>query len=565
MQVFQLSHQGATPAPAADGHALWQAQSGVFFRLHPDHTTPGDSGYRVFNPRNLRLEHPPARIGLRAPVNTANVDTVTHAVTLFRALPNGDTRVTGHDIFRFDFTVNERGVLNCETVTRLTRGGGRKQLPVYVPSRDVVVFLQQLTDGLHHLSMVPAAGGPTTVVLPGQNFDLRHPRLLNADEILVAANPQGSFRRYRLSLSDRTLQPAIAPDDRQLQDQPSADEQVMLAAVGTTEGAVPALLSVPRSYQLAQIVALVAAHNPQVNQRRALLAAALLEAVDAGPIRAPSSDFAAHYARTEGAFLSPSGSFDDAMLQASFRHGFQAMVADYLDRDRSGRLQPAGKLRAEIARDALLAEINAQQALAATLFFEQQTASELRHVHLERVRLLNADAKRMRQLFADGHATRHDLLAATRVVAAAEADLQRVQEQLSYSAERLRAVCGLGSGAPLRLDDEPYALARFAAPPPAEWRTRALLNHPRLHSAAAQLSLAFAAPDALREHLPRDIAAGYINAHVRGDSWSQQSNVRSLRDIRDALRISHELAQEQLILIRITPTWRGRRRRVRRR
>lgn len=478
---FRLDASGATPLnrELVRNEDLWDEGMAVFFRLGVDPLAPaGAIQHLYFNPRELRLTPVMAAPASCTDLAAAGLD----RFSLYRAVPPPGGG--GLEIYRFDFSLGADGHLVAEGRLQLTTGGNCS-LPVPLPDGATVVYLQTRADGRRHLLAVSRDGGEPRAVIPRQDFEVALPRLLPDGGLLVAADPEGFFRLYRLDLATgkRTVwnQPPPAP---------VAGGEVVLGCRFTEGAVIPAVFRLPAAYDLRTVLALVAAHNPAINRRRALLAAALIEARQLGMVRPPDPAWGAAYAPADGRF--GQGLMTGDGLAESLANGQFGLVQSLLDGGRMSPLDEAGALRAGIAHDVLLDETNLRLAEAAELYYQARAGEAALQIHLQL-----RDNARQRETYVDtlharGEALAVDQLEVRQAVAQAEADLALDRQRLDYQRARLRELCNLPAGTELPFTADSFQAEQVEAPDFQALRQLALLNHPRLRAARRALVAAFA-------------------------------------------------------------------------
>lgn len=404
--------------------------------------------------------------------------------SLFRAVPAGGSFAGGPiplDVFRFDFSV-AAGVVTPGTQVRLTSDGGNG-LPVATHGGARVAFLHR--DGDHaRLMDVDRDGGGRRELLPTLRGGIANLRR-SGDQLVFASDQDGPWQLFHCGEDGG----AVAPWDGESFQTAGVEPGVTLAFALADGQLRPRVLEIPASLGLREIAALVEARNPAVLRRRALLAAALIEAQELDLANLPTLNFGLLYNPVVGVFTDPVG-FSGDYLAAGVVRALVGVSQPLLDWDRNHALSAAGAVRAEIARDVLAEELNRQQAEAAATLIACQAVDQL----LDQDRRLLAVAKRaaaeVGKLASRGLAGRVQELAAAQELALRSGELASNEAWQRVLMDRLKGLCGLDATCTSRpaeavawdavsLDDYP-ALLRVA-----------MLNHPRMRAARGVLREAF--------------------------------------------------------------------------
>jgi outer membrane protein TolC len=321
---------------------------------------------------------------------------------------------------------------------------------------------------------------------------------------------------------------------------------------------VPAVYRLPAAYDLRTVLALVAAHNPAINRRRALLAASLIEARRLGVARLPDPSWGAAYAPADGRF--GQGLVTGDCLAESLACGQFGLVQPLLDGGRMPPLDGAGALRAGIAHDVLLDEINLRLAEAAELYYQARALEASGQIHVQLLENARRRESYVGTLHERGEALAVDQLETRQAVAQAEADLALDRQRLDYQRARLRELCNLPAGSELPFTADSFQAEMVGAPDFQELRQLALLNHPRLRAARRALVAAFAdaaASDRARPESFLSLAQGqsrrpatdplddYVARSLSGrlpsaDSPDRAQGAQHWQAVREAMRLDEE-------------------------
>lgn len=479
--AFTVSPSGATPLTAPDAADAWREEVVIFLALE---RAEGTAMY-LLDPRRMRLE--PVQDGTCA---------VHRGVLVGKALGIRDSAL---EVFRFDFTIAGADVTLAAHV-RLTSDGGNA-LPVALPTSGSVVYAHRLDDQRTRLMRLDADGSAPRPLLAQQEFDARHVRA-DGDGVVFAANRDGAYRLYRYDLASGAMKPWEITT-------PVGDERAAVVFALGAEGFAPQVAEVPAELSLALVAALVEARNPAVMRRRALLAAALIEAHQLRLANLPTISLGAFYTPVVGVFTDPVGFSGDYLAEGVMR-GLIGVMQPLLEWDRNHALSEAGRMRATIARDALAEELNHQQAEAALAFVSYQAL----HLRLVQDRALLAVAERAAAAHAHqqaaGQAGNEQRLLVEQELAARQAEVASDERWLRVQLDRLKGLCGLAASCPSVPLTAPTPWEEAAVDDYPVLLRSALLNHPRLRAAHGALREAFFAGQAGSRYRPSlALSAGY--------------------------------------------------------
>ena len=397
-------------------------------------------------------------------------------VQVVRALPFNRRSGDQLQVVRFDFRLAD-GVLRPAGLVRLTTAATQDTLPTLAGAEGGMVAYVATDDVANHhrLMTVPLAGGEPRQALPDQRGEVRLPRRLPDGDILVAGDAAGFFQPQRWTPGSDTLRPFTAAVPS-----PTPAGGVVLATTGNAGRLEAKLLRLPERVDLPTVLSLVAARNLAVNQRRALLAAALLEARRERLAHLPTFTASISHTPASGLLVAGTGIATGDVLATGLSRGLLGLIQPLLDFNRVEALAEAGRVRAEIAADVVEQELNdqlvdaAEHYLRACMFarmipFDDQLVTESRQRR-----------KRTGLRTAQGIAVRGDVLEAEQELELLTARAAHHRERLAYHRNRVLELCCLPVDATLPFACERY---RFEEAPPAgfhELRRIALLNHPRV-------------------------------------------------------------------------------------
>lgn len=488
--LFSLAPSGITElsGPLRQEHLL-DGTVAIFLNVPPG--LAGETGERhYFDPRKLRLFSMDAR---GTGKNGSDIVRVSESrFSIVRSLP-GEKKRAGEagprGLYRFDFAMDKQGDPRPLGSTPLT-AGPVDFMPAVLPSCDRVYYLRK-EEEKNRLMSVDLKGGTGRPALFFQDFDIANLCRLPADGILFSANPEGHFRPYTLEDGCRGGRgnvvrlfkpplPAAAMTSRHIfvSRDPSGSEP-------------PRLVRLPEVVDLPAVCALVEAHNPHVNKKRALLGAALIDAKQARLANWPSLNWGLFYTPAVGIFLDDPISTSGDFLAEGISRGILGLVQPLLDFKRNSSLEQAKLFRAKVAHYAVLNEINQRIAEAAELYVEAVYLERLLSVEEALGAVLGERRQYYENLRSFGESTLSQLLAADQVISGIDSEGAFHRDRLSFLKSRLKELCGLPEYLPLELEGERVALGGYVPEPLAMMRHTALMEHPTMKAAAAVMTRAF--------------------------------------------------------------------------
>jgi outer membrane protein TolC len=552
-QVFAAEQGRVRPLAAPQtGQELLGEEKIVFFQMT---AADGSTTAALYlSPRDLALR----------PVNELAAGrgdaTITSGglIRVWRALAPA-SRLTGRHrtVTCLEFRADARGEIHFERSRQFGADGPLESMPLPLPGGRLVAYLAE-ENGRHRLMIMDAQGGGRRAMLGEQAYDVLYPRLLPGGELVCAANPEGDYRLYEVvecgmrsrrltgpshlecgikksgrgekgeavggSGNDLVSEGASGRDARAprecalapLEQMPAgeAPERYALATVGEGGRLEASVITLDGNYGLAQLLALTEAHNLAINQKRALLTAALLEADLARLANWPTLDWGLFYTPRVGVLMGKPQMTSGDFLAEGIARGLLGVTQPLLDYRRNSALGEAARWRARIAADSVQNEINERLGEAAELYFEARYLQRL--LALDEALLANTDRRiaRTQALRERAEATTVQMLAARQVREGIAAEQAFHRDRLEFLKKRIKEVCGLPEAAPLELRPEEFRFEEWEPAPLETLRARALLNHPQMKAAAAALSQAFYLEQSGPETRP-EAALGATYGHSR--------------------------------------------------
>ncbi|HYE05572.1 MAG TPA: TolC family protein [Planctomycetota bacterium] len=456
--AFRLGDGGAdqVDAPAQDG--LSDEALAVFFVCTRDDRRE----ILLFDPRSFSLTALSPEGG---------------KVSIARALASSLRGDHGLDVHRFDFALADGGP-KAAGHARLT-DHGHAALPLVWPEREVVVFADDRSG--NRLMAVPVGGGaarPLTEDAFGASFAAR--RALDGGLIFAGGPGEGAYRLWRLSPGDAAPTPYEATAD-------AAPPTHVLSFAERDGRLEPVLLDVPRRPDLAALAALVEARNPAISRRRALLAAALIEARQARLALRPTLHTGVYWSPEHGIAVSPG--FTGDVLAEGLARGVVGLVQPLLDWKRIDALADGALSRAEVARAVLDLEIETRLGETLEHAWAARAWNDAVARDAEAVAAAETAASATQARRDGGAAGPVETAVAARDLAAAIARRDLNARQLALHCDELRRLAALGPEAPIAADALPAAPDEIR--PYADLRRLAELNQPRLRAARHALIEAF--------------------------------------------------------------------------
>jgi outer membrane protein TolC len=478
--VFAATLNGLSIAKDENAPDLVDESRVIFFR--PESGQP-----LYFSPRDLVL-CPFAGGGVKA-LGDACFSGRDGTLVVYRSLPKigkiSRNSVERH-LARLEFVFDDKGKIRGETVSDLSPKDAVDLMPLPVPELGTLLFLSRRADGTSLLMQSGLDGANRRPVLASQPFDVRNLRRLSDGHLVVSANPQGYHELLRLSLDASTEAPRseLVPFDGDLP-APAQPAGKILAGQFSNGRFQPELITLPKTWELREILAFCQAHNPGINARRAMLAASMVQIDTARLNNWPKLQWGLFYTPIVGVFLSKPQTTSGDYLSEDAARGLLGFSQPLLDFKRNEALREVYKSQAEFASDVLQEEINQRLTDAAEAYFE---ADYYRHlVEIDGFHLATV-ALRMnlyRNLQAAGNATSADILEIEQYEANVRADAMFHQAHLGYCEKKLRELCGLPDDVSFQIADEEFDVETWTRPGNTQLRHLMLENHPRVKASAA--------------------------------------------------------------------------------
>jgi hypothetical protein len=494
-RVFALGLDGGTliSGPTTPEH-LSDDRFAVFVRLRDGR------GWAYLDPRGLRLV---PLDGSGGPDTSDLAPGTADSFSVIRAVAHRDGLfgVGQFDLVRCDFRVAGQD-LAATGARRLTSGPEDESAPVVIQLGDhaEAVFVRTAPDGSTALHAVSLDGDRQREVGGSGRWSYRLPRVLDNGQLVAAVSEGGPWTIQLVDLNGGGPTPVvIAPPT------PVGPEDLVLGMIASQGGWSPAVYRIPDRLDLPTTLALVEAHHPAINRRRALLAAALAEAARLKLAPLPTLSAGLFYTPVTSLITNGPGSPD--VLAAGLARGVLGIAQPLLEWEATEALAQAGATRAEIARDLVEQEVNERLGEAAADWFA--LAALQRRNHADRL-LADSTAERtsMQSTLAGlGEATRKQELAATRDAGEASSTLAVAGVEAERLRSRLRDACGLPRGARMNLDDRRVEAVGRGQLRLDELRRLAVLNHPEISAARRAIAVEAFSQVGNRENRP-SLSAG---------------------------------------------------------
>jgi outer membrane protein TolC len=388
-------------------------------------------------------------------------------------------------LVRLEFSLDAQGKIAVGAVVDLSPEKAVDLMPLPVPELDRLLFLSRRADGTALLMQAGLSGANRQLVLASQPFDVRNLRRLADGRLVVSANPHGYYELLLLELAgEGGAQGRLVQFDGDLP-APAQPAGQILAGQFSAGRFQPALIKLPKSWELHEILAFCQAHNPGINARRAMLAAAMVQIDTARLNNWPKLQWGLFYTPIVGVFLPKPTTTSGDYLSENAARGLLGFSQPLLDFKRNEALREVYKSQAQFASDVLQEEINQRLSDVAEAYFEADYYRRLVDIdtfHLATVTLrLNA----YRHLKVAGNATSSDIMAIEQYEANTRADAMFHQHRLDYYHAKIRDLCGLPDDVPFQIAAEEFDLESWVRPDRTHLRHLMLENHPRMKASAA--------------------------------------------------------------------------------
>ena len=515
----------------------WDQDKVVFFDIDTD-TTDDVREWVWFNPARLRVEH-------------VTFDE-NGLFSVYRALPEGHRRSVRQrdlDIFRLNFHLVEDDdndeideTLAFHSSRQLTFSGDAEMSPVFANDGETMVFLATREPNRHQI-MVKHLNQDTendevdssVPLIANQTFDALYPWMLPDGRLSFAANVDGHYKMYEVANFDAWDFESIDPLSLTPLQYPlptvEEDDDYIFGSMGEDGVPMPVLLKLPESYDLSTLISMVEVYNPRINEKRALLAAALIEARMPKLDNWPIINLGLEYEQAVDIFFDlPQIATGDTLSREIIQLliGFSQPL---LHHRRNAALSEAGMWQARIAADLVDNEVNERIAEASELYFEASYLEALLDVQAAIIATNNEKAEFFKTLRARQEAIRLQLMAVAQVHDGRVSEQQFTAERLAFLKERLKEVSGIPATVDLKLAGEQYRLADFDVPSLDELEDVAQLNHPRLNIARHQLSRSFYLREAGHRIRPSmDLVGNYVASNRDFDRVAGTAIVNDSRD-----------------------------------
>ena len=483
-----------------DQSQYWDENKAVFFDIDK---TPYDGVHEWvwFNPRRLRVEH-------------VHFDE-DGLFSIYRSLPNGSrdpVRKRDMDIFKISFhlipciyedddsndAIHEE-TLGYHSLEQLTHTDSPEMTPVFTDDGNMMVYLATRDDDRHEIMVKYLYSDDhevnTVSLFPTQYFDVRYPWMLSDGRLTFAANIDGHYRMYQVEnfqnwdgkqLKPHKLQPLQYPLPKN-----EEDNKYIFGNMGVDGVPMPVLLKLPETYDLPTLLSLLEVYNPRVNEKRALLAAALIEAKLPKLNNWPILSMGLGYEEAVDIFFDlPQLAAGDTLSREVINMliGFSQPLIGFR---RNAALSEAGMWQARIAADLVDNELNERFAEAAEVYFEAVYLERYLAIQDELIKANDEKSRFFMTLREQGEAIRLQLMAVEQNRSGQLSGQKFSAERLAFLKSRLKEVCGIPETVNLKLGMEQYRLASFEVPSLDELQDVAQLNHPRINIVRHQLSRSF--------------------------------------------------------------------------
>ncbi len=522
---------------AEQGEGAWMGspENIVFFRIKGSENNPRALCY--FDPQTFQLTPLP--------------DKEDQAVfILFKSLPHDGKWIMGEQrlsLIRIKFEYNKSGEIRLVSKNRIPGIKGDAFLPVYLEKKETLFFLNRENQGANRLMSVDKDGLNLKQHLGDDGGQISRIYTEDGENLLFESDQKGYQSLFRLNPDDGSVTAY-----RRSGNQNTVKSRFILAGRYAHGIPSPVVVRLPETMDIKAITSLAIARNPEVNLKRALFAASLVEAGIATLPNYPSFYFELGTDSAAG-LLSDQGRF----FSRTLINGLAGVVQPLLDIHRNTELARAAQLAGETARNQLENEINERVAEAVQLYFEINYLNQMERVRTALMATYGERATHYAKLKTVGDAYGLQLSAAEKIIVAGRSEQLHNRERTAFLMSRLKNLCGLPQGMQVALADEDFRLDKAFCGEEAALNDLAILNHPRIKAVASELEKAYfleSASPALRGKL--NIAAEYeylgrnlddpvqddINLTLSGSISSVHKKAAALhgeywKQVKDSLRI----------------------------
>ena len=475
--LFALSASGAKPLKRALRQSdLWDELVAVFIET-PKTQDPANYDLYYFDPRAMRIQQ----------IERNENDKVLHIVRSVPVKRKPTFTQNELDVFLFSFKQQNQQLRGVKS-ERLTDHLGNNIMPIVLADKNTVLYTSVDADNKKHIMQTVLDTGDQSskrisqLLIDNPAIESSHPRLLSDGSIGIIANPDGYFRAHEFDWENRIYFPTSKRAA-------SADNGDLL--ISTLDGRqTPLLLQIPSTLDLETLQQLAGAHNTSVNRYRALLAAALIEARRSKLAVLPSLNFGVYYTPVANVANGNTIASGDFLAQGISR-GIFGIVQDIFSIPKHLAMSEAQIVRAEIARDTLLNEINQRQAEVADLFFQAQMYQQLLDIDKTLLDIVREQRQRQQRRQDHGVAISVEVMGFANSVSAVEKRLDDHRRRLALLLNEIKDLCGLPLGKQIKLHTEIYLFEKDKVESFQELKQMALLNNPRIQAARRQLEKAF--------------------------------------------------------------------------
>ena len=360
ISIFELNAGSAKHIKRGIRQAdLWNERLAIFFET-PRHGQSDQYDLFYFDPRAMRIQK-----------LADNDDHIHHIV---RSVPvSRKPTFTQNELDVFLFSFQRKQAIRLKRSERLSNHLGNNIMPIAMPDKNLVLYTSVDAENKKRIMSVPlklesGEKREATALIAHQHIQSSHPRILSDGSLGIIANPEGYFRAYEFDLEHRLY----TPTSKRAAGADNGD--ILIQSAASNDSVI--ILDIPETLDLKSLMALVQAQNTSVNRYRALLAASLIEARRGKLGVLPTLNFGVYYTPVTNIANGNTIASGDFLAEGISR-GLFGIVQDLLAIPRNLAINEAQIVRAEIARDNLLNEVNQRQAELADLFFQAQLYQQL--------------------------------------------------------------------------------------------------------------------------------------------------------------------------------------------
>lgn len=405
-------------------------------------------------------------------------------------------------LVRVEFDLDGEGQVRCLGVKGVSpENGVIDTMPLPVPAWGRLLFLSRQPDGTQALMSCDWDGKDRLPGLRNQTFDIRSLRKLGDGRIVVSANPEGYYDLHLLVCDEpaaKATGAAKTASCRQWRlvpfvgDLPEPALSTDRLLTGNFENGQwrPKILHVPRVCTLQETLALCSAHNPEINARRALLAAAMSQIQMADLYNWPRIQWGLFYTPLVGVLLPKPEVNSGNYLAQDMGRGMLGVSQPLFDFKRNAAMEELFRWQAEMAAGAVEDETNRKLTEIGELYFEALYCDKMATMHRSYWQTIEHQIAIHQSLRQTGGSLTRDVLAMRQFAANLRSSREIYEARREMAEHRARTLCGLPERLEFHFRLEDFDFMNWHRPDFTVLRHWTLENQPRMKAAAAMVNTA---------------------------------------------------------------------------